>query len=157
MSDEGDKGGRPSALTPEVRKKILDALRVGASRPAAAGLAGISARTLRDWMAKSDDVEPLASFRVAVEAAEATAQARLSGGIFKAALEDPKLAQWYLERRWPEEWARRTVETHDVKVAPPGWVSPEELERASSELERRLGLAAGRMVAEQEPPSDEQG
>lgn len=156
MSTEGDKGGRPSALTPEVRKKIVDALRVGVSRSAAAGLAGISHRTLADACKRTDDVEPFASFRADVEAAEATAQARLSGGLFKAALEDPKLAQWYLERRWPEEWARRTVETHDVKVAPPGWVSPEELERASEELHRRLGLAAERMAAEQEPPGDEQ-
>jgi transposase len=48
-------GGRPSALTPEVQKKILAGLRCGLSRAASASRAGIGARTFREWMARTDD------------------------------------------------------------------------------------------------------
>ena len=109
-----DKGGRPSVLTPEARKKILAALRCGLSRAAAATRAGVGARTFRDWMAREDDVEPFASFRVEVEAAEASCEARLSAVVFRAALEDPNHARWLLERRFPASWARRTVERQEV-------------------------------------------
>ncbi len=106
-----DKGGRPSVLTPEAQKKILAALRCGLSRAAAATRAGVGARTFRDWMARENDVEPFASFRVEVDAAEASCEARLSAVVFKAALADPKHAQWLLERRFPASWGRgRAVE-----------------------------------------------
>ena len=107
-------GGRPSALTPDVRNKVLAALRCGLSRAAAAARAGIGARTLRDWMARTDDVEPYASFRVAVEAAEGVCEARLAAVVFKAALEDPNQARWLLERRFPGSWGRRSAEPERV-------------------------------------------
>lgn len=109
-------GGRPTVLTPEVRSKVLEALRVGVSRTAAAVRAGIGASTLREWMAREDEAEPYASFRAEVEAAEALCEARLSGVVFKAALEDPNQARWLLERRFPREWARRSVEKHEIKT-----------------------------------------
>ena len=102
-------GGRPSLLTPDVQTKVLAALRCGLSRAAAAARAGIGARTLRDWMARTDDVEPYASFRVAAEAAEGVCEARLAAVVFKAALEDPNQARWLLERRFPSSWGRRSA------------------------------------------------
>lgn len=102
-------GGRPSVLTPEVRRKLLAGLRCGLSRAAAATRAGIGARTLREWMARTDTAEPYASLRAEVEAVEADCEARLSAVIFKAALNDPNQARWLLERRFPQAWGRRTV------------------------------------------------
>lgn len=104
-------GGRPSALTPEVQRKVLAALRCGLSRAAAAARAGVGARTLRDWMARTDTTEPYASFRAEVEAAEGACEARLAAVVFKAALEDPNQARWLLERRFPASWGRRSAET----------------------------------------------
>ena len=44
--------GRPSKFTPETRKKILWALRLGNYRKTAAEYAGISERTICDWLYK---------------------------------------------------------------------------------------------------------
>jgi len=113
-------GGRPSALTPEVRAKVLAALRCGLSRAAAAARAGIGARTLREWMARTDEAEPYASFRAEVEAAEGVCEARLAAVVFKAALNDPNQARWLLERRFPASWGRRQP---DPEPAPVGGIS----------------------------------
>lgn len=113
-------GGRPSVLTPEVRKKLLAGLRCGLSRAAAATRAGIGARTLREWMARTDTAEPYASLRAEVEAVEADCEARLSAVIFKAALNDPNQARWLLERRFPQRWAKRPVEPEPEAEAPGG-------------------------------------
>lgn len=121
--------GRPTLLTDEVRRKVLAALRVGCTRTAAAGFAGVSPRTLRSWLAKAStsvnenavdgsgdeaseetDGNPYVDFREEVEAAEALCEARLSGAMFQAALTDPKVAQWLLERRFPAEWSRAASE-----------------------------------------------
>ena len=109
--------GRPSVLTPEVQRKVLAALRCGLSRAAAAARAGVGARTLRDWMARTDATEPYASFRAEVEAAEGACEARLAAVVFKAALEDPNQARWLLERRFPASWGRRQPEEHRPPAA----------------------------------------
>lgn len=100
--------GRPTVLTDEVRRKVIAALRVGASRTAAAVRAGIGASTLHEWMARTGEEEPYASFRVEVEEAEAICELRLSSTVFKAALGDPNQARWLLERRFPGEWGKKT-------------------------------------------------
>jgi hypothetical protein len=110
-------GGRPSALTPEVQKRILSGLRCGLSRAASASRAGIGARTFREWMARTDDVEPYASLRAEVEAAEGSCEARLAAVVFKAALEDPNQARWLLERRFPASWGRRQPEQEPAPAA----------------------------------------
>lgn len=100
-------GGKPTVLTPEVRKRILEALRVGSPRGAAAARAGVGARTMRDWMARTDDVEPFASFRVEVEEAEGLCELQLAGVAFKGALGNPALAMRFLAMRFPGTWGRR--------------------------------------------------
>ena len=116
-------GGRPSVLTPEVQKRILSGLRCGLSRAASASRAGIGARTFREWMARTDDVEPYASLRAEVEAAEGSCEARLAAVVFKAALEDPNQARWLLERRFPASWGRRQPEPEPAPAAAGGGLS----------------------------------
>ena len=111
-------GGRPSVLTPEVQRKLLAGLRCGLSRAAAATRAGVGARTLREWMARTDAAEPYASLRAEVEAVEADCEARLTASVFKAALADPNQARWLLERRFPQRWAKRPVEPKPEAEAP---------------------------------------
>lgn len=131
-------GGRPSVLTPEVRKKLLAGLRCGLSRAAAATRAGIGARTLRDWMARTDTAEPYASLRAEVEAVEADCEARLSAVIFKAALADPNQARWLLERRFPQTWGRRTAIVDETPRRPRSL-----LEIAADRLARRQTAEGG--------------
>ncbi len=135
--------GRPISLTPEVHRRIVAALRLGLSRSAAAGVGGIAARTMREWLARGEKgEEPFDAFLEAVEVAEGKAQARITGGLIKAAVADPRVAMWLLERRYPAEWARRTVEVQDVSISS-GMVSAEQLQEAAARLEERLGTTAG--------------
>lgn len=131
-------GGRPSVLTPEVRRKLLAGLRCGLSRAAAATRAGIGARTLRDWMARTDTAEPYSSLRAEVEAVEADCEARLSAVIFKAALNDPNQARWLLERRFPQRWAKRPVEPEPEAEAPSEGGFSKFLRRAETGVESFL-------------------
>jgi hypothetical protein len=116
------EGGRPSKLTPEVRKKLLDGLRCGLSRAAAATRAGIGARTFREWMARTDAAEPYASLRTEVEAVEADCEGRLAAVVFRAALKDPNQARWLLERRFPASWGRRQPEENPSQAAGAGGI-----------------------------------
>lgn len=130
--------GRPSKLTPEVQRRVLGALRLGLSRSAAAGVGGIAPRTLRDWLTRGERGEaPFDELLEAVETSEGQAQARLTGGLVKAAAGDPKVAQWLLERRFPEDWGRRSAEKGEDRAS---WEAEraEELRGAAKELERRL-------------------
>ena len=111
-------GGKPTVLTPEVRKRILEALRVGSPRGAAAARAGVGARTMREWMARTDDVEPFASFRVEVEEAEGLCELQLAGVAFKGALNNPALAMRFLSMRFPGTWGKRTVEVQETGTNP---------------------------------------
>lgn len=100
---------RPVKLTPEVREKILMALRGGNWRSTAAGFAGIAKSTLRDWMAKGRQYprSRFGTFRREVMEAEKQAEIRAVGLIMRAAGDDPKHAEWWLERKHHRRWGRR--------------------------------------------------
>jgi len=104
------KVGRPTKFTPETRKKILWALRLGNFRRTAAEYAGISERTLADWLAKgeADDGEH-AAFLDDVLEAEQAAEVRALGVIQQAATRDWKAAAWFLERKFPERYCTRAA------------------------------------------------
>lgn len=111
MSEETSKGGRPSLLTAQVQHRLLAALRAGAPRSAAAGLAGVAPRTLRDWMARgAGGEEVFADLHREVLLAESVCQLRALGLVLKSAQTDPKAAMWLLERRFPGEWSRAATE-----------------------------------------------
>lgn len=93
---------RPSKRTPERQTAILNSLRVGNTRRAAAAAAEIDHATFYRWL--DDD----ATLRDAVEKAEADAEQRFLGNIAKAAAEGTwQAAAWWLERRRPEEYRKR--------------------------------------------------
>lgn len=71
--------GRKSKYTPETVKKILDALKVGATRRAASGAAGINEDTLCLWVKQYSD------FSDSVTRAEDEAEARFTSILAKAA------------------------------------------------------------------------
>lgn len=101
--------GRPTLLTQETTDRLLSALRAGNFRNVAAEWAGISDRVFREWMAKGEASRrgPFVDFRRRVLEAERAAEIRAVGLVMKAAEEDPKHAEWWLERKFPERWGRR--------------------------------------------------
>jgi hypothetical protein len=115
------------AVTDEAIEKLLGALRVGMTRRAAAGVAGFSKTTLYRML----DNDPDGTLVTAMEKAEAQAEATYSTIVANAAA-DPKnwtAAAWWLERRHPQDYAKRDkvemsgpdggpIESRDVTALP---------------------------------------
>jgi hypothetical protein len=110
-------------MTPEAVDRICQALSEGNYRNVAAEWAGVSPRVMREWMAKgrAEKKGPHRDFRRRVLEAEKQAEIRCVGLIMKAAAEDAKHAQWWLERKFPSRWARKDRPemklTHDVNTS----------------------------------------
>lgn len=99
--------GRPTKRTPETEKRILDALRIGATRKDASLAAGISQETFCQWM------NSFPEFAEAVEKAESEDKLRMLAAITKASQEGSwQAAAWRLERKDPDNYGRR--ERQDV-------------------------------------------
>lgn len=95
--------GRRTKRTPEVEKRILDALRVGATQKDACAAAGISDQTFLNWTRDSVD------FLDAVMRAEAACAAVMAATIYEAAIKqkDWRAAESWLKRRRKDEWSER--------------------------------------------------
>ena len=103
-----NKGGRPSAFTEERKEKILQALRAGNYRTAAAKWAGIEPGTLKAWVNRGNHGEPgYAEFVAAIKEAEGQAEASLVATIKKASQEHWQAAAWLLERKLYRKWCRK--------------------------------------------------
>ena len=94
--------------SPEREQRVLQALRNGNTRTAAARCAGIEIHTLERWAKRS------AQFAQALSRAEAESQVALVAIVRQAAASDWRAAAHLLERRWPDEWGRR--EKIDIDV-----------------------------------------
>jgi hypothetical protein len=93
---------RPSKRTPEREARLLEALRAGNTRRAACHYAGISDEALARWLRASVD------FVDAVKKAESDAEVRMVAQIARAAQDGTwQAAAWWLERRRPDDYARR--------------------------------------------------
>lgn len=104
--------GRPSKLTPECKKILLDAIAAGNYYETACGLAGISYRTFALWREKGERARSGVYFQFLQELkkAEAFAEAERIQRIRNAAKEGSWQADaWWLERRYPERWGLRKM------------------------------------------------
>lgn len=101
--------GRPTKLTPELQKKIIDAIRAGNYMETAAAYAGISKDTFFRWLRKGARAKSgiYKEFHDAVEKALAEAEVRDVMIIANAATSDWKAAAWRLERKFPDRWGRK--------------------------------------------------
>lgn len=116
---------RPTKLTPQIQARIIQAIRAGNYAEVAAVYAGIDESTYYRWMARGraelDRVAerpktrkmraaeaPFCEFCKAVNEASASAEVFAAGIIVSAGKKDWKAAAWYLERRNPDRWRRRT-------------------------------------------------
>jgi hypothetical protein len=94
----------PSAFNEERRDKILQTLRMGASRRTAATVAGVDHRTLGRWIDRGKDASEGTRFRVfhdQVQEAEATARVRALSIVYNEMPDNPMLAWRFLERKEP--------------------------------------------------------
>ena len=101
--------GRPSKLTDEVKKKLVDALRMGNYYEAACAYAGIRYFTFRRWIEKGEKAKSgqYCDFCELVKQAENEAEARTVTLWQKNIPEDWRAAQAFLEHRYPKRWGKR--------------------------------------------------
>lgn len=104
-------GGRPSKLTKDVERKIIEILKLGGYAETAAQAAGVSARTYREWMQRGDPDgarkidAPYRRFRELVEQTVAELLTHNIAFIRNAASTDWKAAAWLAEREHPDKYA----------------------------------------------------
>jgi hypothetical protein len=110
-------------MTDEIRETILSGIRIGTGEYRAAQLAGISPQTYRRYLRQGEaDMDEgrrtkAAEFVGAVRHAVAHIGKLMEGSVVRAALHDRdvKAAQWWLERRLPEEYGRRDTIAIEVR------------------------------------------
>ena len=133
--------------------KLLQALRGGNFREVACEWAGIPERTFRAWMQEGEAGAPQSSvdFCRQVMEAEKAAEIRNVAFVMKAAEEDPKHAEWWLERKHPERWGRK--ERHELTGANGGALEinngGDALEQLTSAIARLAARGDGTSGAEE--------
>jgi transposase len=106
------KMARPSKLTPEITKRLTEAIRAGNYYEAACGYAGIHYSTFRKWMQKGE-VAKSGKFREFFEAitrAEYEAEVRMVAQWQKHMPEDYRAIRDFLERRYSDRWGRKRLD-----------------------------------------------
>lgn len=106
--------GRPHKLTPEVQKRICEAIRNGNYFQAAAAYAGVTYRSLRSWLKQGQKAKAGRFFQFfqAVKAAEAEAEVRIVAQWQQQIPENWQAARDFLARRYPDRWMPK--ERHEV-------------------------------------------
>lgn len=103
--------GRPTKLNAETRKKVCEAILVGATYEAASQYAGITYETFNEWMKAGNAAtapDDFSDFSEAVTLANAQAQVTFATHIKTAATAgDWRAAAWMLERRFPKAYGQR--------------------------------------------------
>lgn len=123
--------GRPTKLTPETQKKIVDAITAGNHLEAAAAYAGVEYRTFSYWMERGKTAKSGEFFQFfqAVMEAQARAEVTIVAQWKQQIPDNWQAARDFLARRYPERWA----ETHKVAV-----LVQRELEAALDTLQSKL-------------------
>jgi transposase len=106
--------GRPPKYTPEVARRIVNAIAAGNFLEAAAAYGGISYECLNQWIRRGERETDGIYFQFLqdVHEAKAKAEVTLVATIKKASTNDWKAAGWMLSRRYPDRWA----ETSRIKI-----------------------------------------
>ena len=104
--------GRPTKLTPEVIKRLTEAIRAGNYYEAACAYAGIHYSTFRKWMQKGETAKSgkFREFFEAVMRAEYEAEVRMVALWQKHMPEDYRAIRDFLERRYPDRWGRKRLD-----------------------------------------------
>jgi transposase len=133
---------RPTKLTPEVQARIVDAIRAGNTREAAARFAQVSERVVYLWLRKGERARngsPCGLLFQAVMEAENAAETEAVAIIRLAMRHKWQAAAWWLERRRHEVWGRResvevTVRRVAEQRAKERGLDPEEVVKRAEEI-----------------------
>lgn len=117
---KGPGRGRKSKMTADVVANILNGIRAGNYPRVAAQLSGIAASVHNKWMARGDKGavgdEMYVEYRDAVMRAEAELHSKVAQIAMKHIGQNGKDALAFLERRFPDEWAKREKHDHSGTV-----------------------------------------
>ena len=116
--------GRKTKLTKELTDEIVKRIRAGNYIKVACQAVGISHTAYFDWIKKGEDgIAPYAEFLGAIKKAEAEAHVNYVAIIASQAPTQWQAAAWWLERKFPDKWAKR----EKIEISQ-GQVSSKELE-----------------------------
>lgn len=119
-------------------KRVVDAIRAGASRVAAAEAANVARSTLQTWLRRGVEGDPeYTSFLAKVREAEGELEKELVGVIKGHSANTWQAAAWLLERKFQKRWAIRKESYRDVDEH-----EAKKLVAEAAELHKQL-LAAG--------------
>lgn len=107
-------------LTPEVQKRIVDAVKAGNYVTVAARYAGISTTTFYRWCRRGGEMRSgrYYEFLKAVRQAETYAEIRAVAIIQKEMQDNWRAAVTYLERKFPGRWGPEKKRTSGPKTPP---------------------------------------
>lgn len=111
---------------PDITAEIVGYITSGSNRTDSVTLAGISYETFSSWM--KDHIE----FNEAIKKAEASCKHRNIDLILKAATKSWQAAAWYLERKYPTEFALKSREDEQGKEI------PQKMAERAAELLKKL-------------------
>lgn len=109
---------RPTKLTPEIQKTIVELLRRGNYIETAAVFAGIDKKTFYNWMKRGNEATSgkYNEFFHAVEQAMAEAEIRDVANITNAAKTNWKASAWRLQHRNPRKWGKIDEEKRELEL-----------------------------------------
>ena len=112
--------GRPTACTPDVQTRMVEALAKGQFVRAACRYAGINPTSHYDWLKRADDGEgaPFADYANAVRAADVEGEQRHLKTIEEASETDWRASAWVLERRHPDDYGKQRLEVSGPEGGP---------------------------------------
>lgn len=105
---------RQTKYSPAIEKRMVKAIRAGATYRLACLYAGISEDTFARWRQRGEKgAQPFADFAASIKAAEGEAAVRWLVDIDEAAKGGAwQASAWRLERRYPDEYGKQVVEQH---------------------------------------------
>lgn len=114
MSEQKRKVGRPTSLTPAIKKKIVTCIEKGNYLDTAAAFAGVHRTTLNDWLRRGDDEEQgiYRDFSDEVHTAMAKAEIDAIEVINTVGKKVWQAKAWWLERRFAEKWGKKDKIEH---------------------------------------------
>jgi len=107
---------RPTKLTPETHKKIVQAIQLGATYELAASYGGVTYESFNNWMKAGADAKSGIFFTFFQDIKEAQGKAVVGwlAKIEQAANDGHwQAAAWKLERRHPEDYGRTVVDNNN--------------------------------------------
>jgi hypothetical protein len=156
-------------LTPDRHRRIVDMIRLGSYAAVAATACGIGESTFYQWTKRGREAEwnddgtlanqddrPYVEFAEAVKEAEAAAEVQSVGTIRQAGQQSWQAAAWYLERKYPDRWARKDTLRQEVSGHLNGTVEidPEEAVRGFLRSRRERLVQSGEVDADETAGTD---